>query len=99
MGLDQMTKYLGCNKFTETLWAFNTKITCHMKVLGMVSHQPWLNKFIANGALNLATGVLVQAQAGGSMGPALLGLDWRARGRGHSGGAEGCHWTLLRGRG
>ena len=86
-----MTEYLGGNKFTLTLRALDTKITCHVKVLGMVCHQPWLNKFVANGAFHLTTGVLVQAQAGGSTGTALLDLDWRARRRGNSGGAGGCH--------
>ena len=45
--------------------------------------QPRLNKFVANGAFHLTTGVLLQAQVGGSTRPALLGLDWRDVGRGH----------------
>ena len=79
-----MTKYLGGNKFTLTLWALDTKFTGHVKILCMVCHQPWLSKFLANWAFHLAAGVLVQAQARGSTGPTLLGLDWRAQGRGLS---------------
>ena len=92
-----MTEYLGGNKFTLALWALNTQITCHVKVPGMVCHQPWLNQFVANRALHLTVGVLVQVL--GSAGPTCLGLDWRTWGREHSGGAGGFHCTLPGGRG
>ena len=96
-----MTEYLCCHKFT-----LNTKVTSHMEILGMVSHQPWLNKYVAYGTLHLAVRVLVEAC--GSSGASLLGLDWGAGGRRGAGCSHwrrkgychwreegGCHWTLL----
>ena len=100
MGLNKVTNYFNSNKFTITLGAFDPKITCHMKVLGMVCHQPRLNEPVADRALHLAVGVLVQAR--GSRGPSNLGLDRGNRGRRGAGGYPdrwgeggwkwGCHW-------
>ena len=67
-----MTKYFGGYKFTLALGALHPKITGHMEVLGMVCHQPRLNKFVANRALHLAVGV--QVEAPDTMGPTRLGL-------------------------
>ena len=82
-----MTKYSCGNKFTLTFGALHTKVTGHVKVLGMVCHQPRLNKFIADWALHLAVGV--QVEAPDSLRPTLLGLwTWGSGGR----GAGGSHW-------
>ena len=78
-----MTEYFSGNKFTLTLRALNPKVTCHVKILGMVCHQPWLNEFLTNRTFHLAAGVLIQAQTQSSTRPALLGLDWRDVGRWH----------------
>ena len=100
MGFNKMTKYLCSDKFTLALGALDPKVTCHMKVLGMVCHQPRLNESVADRALHLALGVLVQAR--GSRGPSLLCLDRGAGGRRGAGGYPdwwgeggwkwGCHW-------
>ena len=46
MRLDQMVQNLGCSEVTFALWAFHTKFRVHMKVFGMICHQPWLYPLI-----------------------------------------------------
>ena len=63
-----MVQNLGCSEVTFALWAFHTKFRVHMKVFGMICHQPWLYPLITYWTLHLSVRVTIQAGRKGGAG-------------------------------
>ena len=55
-----MVEYLTSQKLTVTFGALNTQLSIDMKVFGMITHQPWLNKLVTYWTLYLTVWVTVQ---------------------------------------